>query len=336
MAYYVYLVRCEDGSLYGGITTDPLRRLVEHKTGAGAKYTRAHGAKYMEKIWSAEDRAAASRLEYAVKKLPKAKKEALVQGAALSEVGIEGEYLDCGGREYPDRLDRAKAYFQKNDLRTKDIAQSVLLGIAVVVDASEKGVLVYLPYSKFYALCADDQETTARFAKEMTEPWDMVVTHHIHEEDVLAAIFPLSPMERVCNAVYEKKTPPVIQTDAVVRPMEKEHLPFVLSVYSLYDAEEDLLDNVRRGSLLGAFVDGEPVGFVGLHAEGAMGMLEVLPSHRQKGYGTALVAAQVSRLLAQKRLPFGQIFASNAPSLSMQKKLGFSFSKPEIRWFYRK
>ena len=93
--YYVYLLRCADGSLYGGICVDPKKRLNEHKSGAGAKYTRARVALYMEKIWRAEDRSSASRLEYAIKKLPKDKKEALVVGSPLSEVGIAGEYPDC-------------------------------------------------------------------------------------------------------------------------------------------------------------------------------------------------------------------------------------------------
>jgi len=37
----VYLVYCSDGSLYTGISTDPVRRLAEHNSGRGAKYTRS-------------------------------------------------------------------------------------------------------------------------------------------------------------------------------------------------------------------------------------------------------------------------------------------------------
>ena len=41
MAWYVYMLRCGDGSLYTGSTTDVARRLREHQNGTGAKYTRA-------------------------------------------------------------------------------------------------------------------------------------------------------------------------------------------------------------------------------------------------------------------------------------------------------
>lgn len=77
--YWLYLIRCRDGSLYTGITTDVARRFSEHcrQTEGGAKYTRAHPPQAVTAIWRVGDRAAASRLEYRVKRLPKEKKERL-------------------------------------------------------------------------------------------------------------------------------------------------------------------------------------------------------------------------------------------------------------------
>lgn len=42
--YWVYMLLCEDGSIYTGITTDLARRLAMHKAGKGGAYTRSHGA----------------------------------------------------------------------------------------------------------------------------------------------------------------------------------------------------------------------------------------------------------------------------------------------------
>ena len=77
--YYVYLLRCEGGSLYTGITTDPARRLAEHQGqgGRGAKYTRAHRPLALVRCFPAEDKSAALRLERAIKGLTHAQKEAL-------------------------------------------------------------------------------------------------------------------------------------------------------------------------------------------------------------------------------------------------------------------
>ena len=51
--YYTYMIRCEDNSIYTGITTDLNRRMEEHftKTEKCAKYTFRHDAKKLERAW---------------------------------------------------------------------------------------------------------------------------------------------------------------------------------------------------------------------------------------------------------------------------------------------
>ncbi|MBR3293462.1 MAG: GIY-YIG nuclease family protein [Oscillospiraceae bacterium] len=83
--YYTYILRCGDGSLYTGITTDPLRRLNMHRAGTGARYTRARGAVGLAALWQSADRAAASRLEYRLKTLSRAQKLALIAGGPLPD-----------------------------------------------------------------------------------------------------------------------------------------------------------------------------------------------------------------------------------------------------------
>ena len=76
----VYMLRCADGSLYTGITTDIDRRLGEHGNGAGAKYTRARlpvALVYEENCASRSD---ANRREAAIKSLPRREKLRLVEG----------------------------------------------------------------------------------------------------------------------------------------------------------------------------------------------------------------------------------------------------------------
>jgi putative endonuclease len=78
MVYFVYLLECADKSIYTGITTDVPRRFSEHKSHAGARYTRAHGAKkilYTEKF---KTRGAALRREAEIKRWPRKRKMALV------------------------------------------------------------------------------------------------------------------------------------------------------------------------------------------------------------------------------------------------------------------
>mgnify|MGYP001130532908 CR=1 FL=1 len=77
--YYVYMLRCRDGSLYTGTAADLCRRMRQHAGGgsACARYTRAHGAEGFAYLERCADRCAALRREAALKKLPKAQKELL-------------------------------------------------------------------------------------------------------------------------------------------------------------------------------------------------------------------------------------------------------------------
>lgn len=75
------MLRCEDNSIYTGITTDVERRFLEHtgKNGRGAKYTKTHRPISVEKVFVVEDRKQASKLEYKIKHLTKELKEQLIK-----------------------------------------------------------------------------------------------------------------------------------------------------------------------------------------------------------------------------------------------------------------
>lgn len=85
--YYVYMLRCEDNSIYTGITTNVEQRMTEHFSKVnGAKYTYSHTAKKLEAVWKTENRKLASKLEYHIKKLTKQKKEELLINNNLEEL----------------------------------------------------------------------------------------------------------------------------------------------------------------------------------------------------------------------------------------------------------
>ena len=81
MSFYVYLLRCADGTLYTGYTDDPVRRTKVHNAGKGAKYTRARLP--VELVYQEEltDKSAALKREAAIKRLTRAQKLALIADA---------------------------------------------------------------------------------------------------------------------------------------------------------------------------------------------------------------------------------------------------------------
>ena len=81
MGWYVYILRCGDGSLYTGCTDDVARRLAAHQRGRGAKYTRSHLLVELVYREAAEDRSAALRREAAIKRLSRQEKLSLIASA---------------------------------------------------------------------------------------------------------------------------------------------------------------------------------------------------------------------------------------------------------------
>ncbi len=76
--WVVYVMRCADGTLYTGITTDVVRRLQQHNAGTASKYTRARRPVALAYRETAKTHGDALRRELAIKKLSRAAKDALL------------------------------------------------------------------------------------------------------------------------------------------------------------------------------------------------------------------------------------------------------------------
>lgn len=86
MHWWVYMIRCDDGSLYTGVSTDPERRFQEHRQHPqGAKYFNGRQPLAIVYSESGHTRSTACQREAAIKKLRRADKLALLSASALSK-----------------------------------------------------------------------------------------------------------------------------------------------------------------------------------------------------------------------------------------------------------
>ncbi|MBE6649918.1 MAG: GIY-YIG nuclease family protein [Ruminococcaceae bacterium] len=85
--YYVYILRCEDNSLYTGITNDVEKRMNEHfgDSDKKAKYTKSHKPKELAALWKCNTRNDALKIEYRLKELNKKEKENLIENNIAPE-----------------------------------------------------------------------------------------------------------------------------------------------------------------------------------------------------------------------------------------------------------
>ncbi len=78
--WYLYLVRCSDGTLYTGISNDVERRLAAHGSGRGARYLRGRAPLLLARKVRIGSRNDALKVERRVKRMRRERKEKLVQG----------------------------------------------------------------------------------------------------------------------------------------------------------------------------------------------------------------------------------------------------------------
>ena len=121
-SWFLYALRCADGTLYAGVTTDLARRMAEHNAGRGARYTAGRRPVRLLAAWRFPDRAAAQRAEARFRRLPRARKLAL----AAQRPPLEGApfYADEGasdGSSTPARFCPRCAGLLKTVVRTAKV-----------------------------------------------------------------------------------------------------------------------------------------------------------------------------------------------------------------------
>jgi putative endonuclease len=87
MSWYVYMIRCDDDSLYTGITDNVARRVMQHAGRRGAKYFRGRQPAQVVYLESGHSRRSAARREAAIKKMRRRTKDWLIASASNALAG---------------------------------------------------------------------------------------------------------------------------------------------------------------------------------------------------------------------------------------------------------
>lgn len=77
--WFIYMVECQDGTYYTGVSNDLDHRVEQHNLGKGAKYTRARGPVSLVYSEQCADRSTALKREFDIKKLTRSQKKKLIK-----------------------------------------------------------------------------------------------------------------------------------------------------------------------------------------------------------------------------------------------------------------
>jgi DNA-binding protein HU-beta len=137
MIWHLYLLKCQDGSFYTGITTDVAKRYKAHAEGAGARYTRSHPPARLLASVPVGTRSQALQTEAAIKRLPKDKK---LQALHTLEFSL----TQTTERSSMNKSELVEAIAKAAELTKADAERALNATIDTVVKAVAKGDTVTL------------------------------------------------------------------------------------------------------------------------------------------------------------------------------------------------
>ena len=231
-------------------------------------------------------------------------------------------------------LNKAYEYLNRDRLHNIDMLETLDRGNAELLYADEEGVLMLSNSCGAYLISSDDETLLDRMCKMMVSPV-LITAHQTKFLDLLSERFGFNTKNECfqCSYMSSKRLDELIPDGIDLKELSLAETDFVLAHYKHIPFREYIEDRINAG-MLGAFSDNVPVGFIGTHSDGSMGMLEVLPEYRRHGIAYSLEAALINRLREQKKIPYAQIFTTNSVSIRLQEKLRMSFSDKTLAWLF--
>lgn len=228
--------------------------------------------------------------------------------------------------------DKALQYLHTDPVFYMDMIEPIRRGTADILEASQEGVLLRETASRVYMMATESPAAAERFINRIPEGRFFSI-HQSFYADAIMKKFGVR-MDMTCNqAVWMRKEPPPIPnrqlTFRTLTPSDAER---VHALYSHAIALEYIPGRIHAGEMIGAYVTENLAGFVGLHEEGSVGILEVLPDFRRQQIGTSLVAYLSGQLIRQGRVPFSQFVIGNHASKAMLEGMGFTVSERQLYW----
>lgn len=138
----------------------------------------------------------------------------------------------------------------------------------------------------------------------------------------------------VQNVSYLAAKPPryELAEHLSIQRLDESYLDCVCEHYTKINDRAYLLSCLRDRYCYGIFENGNIAGFIGEHGEGTMGLLEIFPDFRRKGYAYLLESYAIEQQLLRGNIAVAHIVLDNAASFALQKKLGMKLGDEIIHW----
>lgn len=228
--------------------------------------------------------------------------------------------------------DKALNYLTENSLLHMDMIEPIRRGTAQFLYADTDGVLLREQKSGAYMLSTINKEKSQELL-DMISECKLIVLHQLDMIEDVVRKYNLKSQLVCVQAVYLNQNKPGVTEGIEIKPLELIYKDIILAHYDKLSNNE--IENlIESGLLYGGFKDGVLFGFVGNHLEGSIGLLEVFPRYRSRGYGRALESFIINHMLVKDLVPYAQIEIDNKKSMTLHQNFGFHISEDKLAWMY--
>lgn len=232
-----------------------------------------------------------------------------------------------------DKLEQAKAFLGRDPVYYANLLEVLHRGSAEHLTAADGGVVLRDRDSGSWMFALE--EGAEELLDCIPDDADLITGHAPWCLPLLEQRLGLHEFKMVHSAVWTHSEPPMPKDfGGELRLLGQEWIPWAAEHYSSDFGGLAYMKGVVERGLLGAFVGGQPAGFVGFHDEGSIGLLEVLPEYRRRGIGEALEIGAIRLALSRGQCAFGQVVAGNRPSLALQARMGLAISERTLFWLF--
>ncbi|QHI73541.1 GNAT family N-acetyltransferase [Aminipila terrae] len=228
---------------------------------------------------------------------------------------------------------QALQYLEQELLLNMGMIEPIHRDTADILYAQKDGVLLFEKKSGAYMISVDCPDLAQKLIKSITDA-KLFAVHQSFCLPIIQSKFVFKNQFKCSQAVYLNKT--LIPSDGKIKiyKLNHTHIPVILDNYHAMDDPDYITRLIESEQIYGTFVMGNLAGFIGMHPEGSIGMLEVLPDFRRQGIGYALESYMVNLMMKKGWIPFCQVFENNTNSIALQKKLGFELSNQYLYWLF--
>ena len=209
----------------------------------------------------------------------------------------------------------------------------------LVLYETETALLLQGRISKILYSAAADNQAGKEIVEHLPKQFGILVAHDTYTDPWLKSMRKLESDLECVHCVYVEDVPPAVALPEVfvINRLDASHTQKIIALYrhsmeSL--ANEQYIGKCLQDGMYGAFYKGELCGFIGVHEQESIGILEVHPKWRRKGLAVALEQVMIGKQLERGRLPYGEIVKDNTASIRLQKKAGMITDEKLTYWYF--